>query len=161
MQLKRTFSDRYVHIIFFWVIGLFLGMYLAFGFRGVLFDSFSSDLLSQPSLVALFAGMLLPVALVLIAGSLHLYFIIYILVFCKAFLYGFSLLVYGIVLGRSFGLISGMFLFSQNCCCILFLFLCFLLTSTKTTKKLSYLFIPANICFVIFDYYVTTFIYNT
>ena len=161
MQLKRAFSDRYVHIIFFWLIGLFSGMYLAFGFRNVFLEHFSSDLLSQPSFTALFAGILLPIVLALIAGSGRFYFLLYILVSCKAFLYGFSLLAYGVVLGRSFGAISGLFLLSQNCCCILFLFLCFILIHTKTTKKLSCLFITANSCFVILDYFLTSFFYNT
>ena len=83
MQLKRAFSDRYVHIIFFWLIGLFSGMYLAFGFRNVFLEHFSSDLLSQPSFTALFAGILLPIVLALIAGSGRVFFPVKL--FCMVF----------------------------------------------------------------------------
>ena len=154
MQFKAIRNQQYVHIIFFWVVGLILGMVFYYHFK----EDFMRILLysSTPiSFPALLLSSFLPLLLFVIFLRFRALFLCCFIILLKAFLYGFSFIQYA-------GVKPCLILFSQTNSCIL-LFLLFFLQKYKpelSRKSLYLVFLFSDLILIIFDYFVICPIYS-
>ena len=149
MQSKASRSHRYVHIIFLWLTGLILGMLLFHLYR----QDFQNIIRQFPSVrISIFALLLssfLPLILTVVVLRQAIFCVPFIFAFVKAFLYGFSLMIYS-------GAISGLFLFSQTCSCFLLLLLIFIQICRPKflSFRLCLVFLTVDLILIILDYTV-------
>ncbi len=151
MQIRHLYKHRAVHIISIWIIGIFLGMLFTYLFQ----NDFVSVLQQNPhpsvSFFSLLLFSLLPLLLGYIFLRLHCYLAIYIIIFIKAFLYGFAFFLFS-----SFRIGANIMLFSQATGCILMILFFFLSICVRRipVAKLLYVFLTVDFCFVIIDYFL-------
>lgn len=150
MQLLHSYKRRVVHIISVWIIGVFLGMLFLYCFQ----RDFVSILQHDPdpciSLFSLFLTSLIPLLLGYLFLRLHCYSAMYIIIFIKAFLYGFAVLLFSV-----FGLGANFMLFSQACSCVLMILFFFLSVCIRrfSLRKLLSVFLAADFFLVLVDYF--------
>lgn len=149
MQAKALRSYRYVHIIFLWFAGLVLGMFLFYCFRHDFQDIIHHGSSPHISIFALLLSSFLPLLLSVVFLRQGVFCVCFIIVFLKAFLYGFSQMIYS-------GAISGLLQLSQTSSCFLLLLLLFsqIHRSKFISRKICWIFLFVDLSFIIFDYAV-------
>lgn len=147
MQYKTLRSHRYVHIIFLWLTGLILGMLLFHLFRQDFQNIIRQCTSVRISIFALLLSSFLP--LILSVGFLRqgIFCVPFIFAFFKAFLYGFSLMIFT-------GAISGLLLFSKTCSCFLLLLLIFIQICRPKflSGRFCLVFLTVDLILIILDY---------
>lgn len=157
MQFFHSCNRRAVHIISVWIIGVFLGMLFLFCFQNDFVSILQQDPEPAVSFISLFLSSLLPLLLGYIFLRLHCYGAVYIIIFIKAFLYGFAALLFSL-----FKIGANIMLFSQATGCILMILFFFLDVCLKRfpVRKLLFIFLIADFCFVLVDYFLLYPVYS-
>lgn len=155
MQGKTFRSHRYVHIIFLWLTGTILGMLLFHLFRQEFLFIIRQHSIVGISFISLFLSSFLPLALSILFLRQGIFFVPFFFLLFKAFLYGFSLMIYS-------GAISGLLLFSQACssCLLVFLLLIQIYRPKFSSGKLYLIYLTADLMIIILDYTVICPIYS-
>lgn len=151
MQYIAVRSNRSVHIIFLWIIGLIIGMLVFNHFKQPLTPMIQQVAFAPVSIFSLLLSSTLPLLLVLFLLKLRFVQAIYFIMVVKAFLYGFSLLSFS-----SCGYKTSLLLFSQTAGCILLILFCliFMQRSKLSLSKVFPVFLLTNLFLILLDRFI-------
>ena len=151
MQYTAVKTNRSVHIIFLWIIGLITGMLVFNHFKQPLTPMIQQIAFVPVSIFSLLLSSTLPLLLVLFLLKLRFVQAIYFIMITKAFLYGFSFLSFSFC-----GYKPSLLLFSQTTGCILLILLCFIFLpkQKRSINKVFPVFLLANLFLILLDYFI-------
>lgn len=145
-------SHLLFRVLFFglWVIGLVFGFFIAMSLSSDNLSLIRSVKYSGVSILGFLISLLLPLLISMVAAWLRLPHVILPLAFLKAFSYSFSATGIALAFGEAGWLIYRLYLFSDSCMCVVFIWFCDRIISQFTVnwKKDAFLsFIASGFIF--------------
>lgn len=162
MHIKQIPKTYFFRICVGWLLGMVLGILLAYGSNAVIAPMIRGDIFMPTVSVS---GVLLSSIVPIIVSLVLIYFrkktLLLILLFLKAFLYGYCLFLISVSLKGSF--LSGCYLFSANCSSLLMLLLSMSFNRFRKTEFRAQCFVTVPVIVIIcvcdycFSMFFTTF----
>lgn len=157
MHFINIRRNRFVHIIFIWFISILFGMLFVYHFRSDFLPFIQKNAFRPVSMFAVLIFSFVPLILSVLFIGFQRFFLLYLILSLKAFLYGFAFLFYALC-----GIRSGFLLFSQSISCILFVLFSFISLEPRklSFQNTAYIFLTANFILILIDYFIVCPLYS-
>lgn len=156
MNRKIPFSNSCVYVAITWLIGMIIGLVIAYSFNSSTSLVFSEMRIFPASFAGTVITCVLPFLLAILAWLFHADILIYICIVFNGFLIGFCSLFLSHLIDISCCSAQLLCMFSQSCCSTFLVFLCpILISGLKELIYKSILLILSGTVFVILvDYFL-------